>query len=400
MPTLRIELAYGVSEDTVLDVLRDNGMCTCEHCDGLHFEDDSRSIRTGSGRHDHEIWCEDCADSDAITCDGCGEQCAPDCIHTDDSGTSICDRCSEDSYSMCGNCNTWINTYNSDYYSNDDGIYCCRECSGDENEVEATEETDELRALQDSTQRAPQGAIINGRCGYHSDTVRSRWTIPDGAYSVEIECCAPDVTGRDDCASHLRNVYLSACERDGSLDDTLGMEVITAPAILENQKTALVGILDKLREYKFTAWNKGKGYGIHINVDAREWNLDKITAYCNLFHASLKSTWEAVAGREENHWARYKQNEDSLVPTDKYSACALKTGGRLEVRIFRSTLKESTALGYLALCADLVRYVDCDLSARPLGLFAWLKHNASAETRALLVDKLGTEYQAPAIAAE
>jgi hypothetical protein len=173
------------------------------------------------------------------------------------------------------------------------------------------------------------------------------------------------------------------------------MEVITEPKPIEAQLEALPKILEVLRNFRFRAWDKGEGYGIHVNVDARSWNVDKIAAYCNLFHTSLKPQWEAIAGRSENSWSRYKRNEDSKIPTDKYEACALKSGGRLEVRVFRSTLKESTAMGYLAICHDLARYCDYDLSARPAGLFAWLKQNASPQTRVLLVEKLGAEYAKP-----
>ena len=397
MPTFRVELASGVGADAVLEILTDNGMGFCPHCDGLCVDDDTREVRTGSGRYDMESWCESCADDDTRTCDGCGELCADDCIHGDDNGTYICDRCAENGYTTCSSCNCWVNTDCGDYVSTDDGIYCSNGCAPEEEEEEEEEEeVDDVRALQDSTMRAPRGDLASGRVSYHGDTIRSRWTIPSGSYSMEIECCGT-TTGDElnSCADVLRNAHNCACESDGSLDSVKGMEVITEPRTIDAQLESLPKILQVLRNFQFRAWDKGEGYGIHVNVDARSWNVDKIAAYCNLFHTSLRPQWEKIAGRSENSWSRYKRSEDSKIPTDKYEACALKSGGRLEVRVFRSTLKESTALGYLAICHDLARYCDYDLSARPAGLFAWLKQNASPQTRALLVEKLGAEYTKP-----
>jgi len=396
MPT--IDTSRNVSLSDIIETLTDNGFCQCERCEAIETENDALTvvITPGNNRNQEtQLWCEDCADSHGSCCDCCGNHTDDNEIVTDNH-TRVCTYCYENNYFTCENCTDITHIDGSYCHNENTGETFCECCARSNWTIDSdgnwTDETETETELEESM---PTSANVNlreytigaGLAGYHGDTIRRNWGIPVGAITLELELKTPN---RNAVANRLRDKYNIACERDGSLCDAQGMECIFPPDSFEHTKKRVQTVLSELRQFGAIAWKAGTGYGIHVNLDCRNWSDTKVGAYCNQF-GEVNRTWlEKIAGRKENHWASYKATDDEIdVPTAKYSAAAPKSGGRLEVRIFRATLKTETAIGYLAICKDIERYIDCDLFRKPSGLLGWLIRNGSDETKQLLTDKVG-----------
>jgi len=395
-----IQVSRNVDTSSALEILLENGYCQCSRCDCLEDENSATSVVTnpGSSRNrDSEIWCEDCTDSDSTTCDYCGERTDDDEIQRD-SATAVCSWCYENHYCTCQSC-SGITCYENGSTVSDSGEWLCDSCLQSSYHYDSDSGEWYSEAPEVELEDVPTDCDIDlsrytsgrGMGGYHGDSdTRNRWGIPSGAIAIELEL---EVKNRDAVANYLRAKYSVACERDGSLHDNRGMEIVFPPLPLTDTLERIEHTLADLRKLGAKAWNCGTGYGIHVNLDCRSWSETKVGAYCNQFGEVNRCWLEKLAGRTENHWSQYKRNEDELdIPTTKYSAAAPKNGGRLEVRIFRATLKTATAIGYVALCKDIERYIDEDLFRLPKHLFQWLLRNGSDATKELISDKLGQRF--------
>lgn len=251
---------------------------------------------------------------------------------------------------------------------------------------------------------------LEGRAGYHNDNTRRNWRRPSEgtkqAVGIELECEIP-ASKQGPASAAIREAGW-AFERDGSLDGERGVEIVSPPLSydagphhldLSNFKGQLDRILKAIPRGS-QGYDCGKGYGLHVNLNAGNWTDKQIGAYCSLFclDQGQKKLFEALAGREENQWARYHPSKGCQ--SDKYFAAALKGGvgsARVEVRIFRSTLRPESLLGAVAFCCDVERFVLAtgakvdDAGA----LVAWLERNASPETAGLFAARRATRLITP-----
>ena len=180
---------------------------------------------------------------------------------------------------------------------------------------------------------------------YHSQ--RRSWNVPDGiTLGVELEVYVNDAVG----AYENRPEGIIG-ERDGSLDDTCGVEFIGAPLNYEDYRVGGVWdkMLDVIQEYTDSdSFAQGDGYGMHISL-GREPIAHDIQARFILFINNCQSFSEFVADRGQNRWAEYDKKDVKYVQETmgvldkgdcwggKYSATHVDRH-RIEVRIFRSTI--------------------------------------------------------------
>ena len=202
-----------------------------------------------------------------------------------------------------------------------------------------------------------------GRSGYHSDrSTRNHWasSTPRNAdvFGVELEMKANDESDLEDiCARAAGNGFLS--EYDGSLNERLGVEIVAPPIKLSRFRVGpWADFMDGIRRLGI-GWDAGTGYGIHISINRASLTLIQQSMFVRFFPQN-KEFCEKIAGRMGNNWCRYELPSwgvSKFSETEKYLAASFRSKHRIEVRIFRSTLKFSSFLKNVQFVAALVEFV-------------------------------------------
>lgn len=231
-----------------------------------------------------KIFADHCRSFDLFKCDDCEDYFSTDKQHMTSNDRSVCD-CCRDSYFYSECMGTYIpdgetcSVYHSarayrqgspdDYctsrygrnnflehddasFSDEDAYY---EVSGDYDE----DNDDEDRPSND------------GLCGYHNGYRDFTEVNASGKYpalGAEIEVYCED---RADVVSDLKAIGGLVLERDGSLDDYNGFEIISKPYGREEWVVMAHSIFATLQEHGAVGYNEpaGTNYGIHVTVHRR-----------------------------------------------------------------------------------------------------------------------------------
>jgi len=219
---------------------------------------------------------------------------------------------------------------------------------GNENGAPTIYETEDLRTQHESLPSLPR---------YHGPTRSTRvlnnasakWRI---AFEVEKE----DATVRREIQRHRYNVLNGyKFERDGSLSDSAGFEMISPIYNLED-RTKIFSDFDKISPIlnsKFT-----KACGGHITISRRGVNagelFDRFAPYLPLFYA-------LYFGRLKNHYS-HAQTKESAKRHPSRGAVNLKLGqNAIEFRLISAVPNVDT----LKFRTDLFRYVAEQIDANP-----------------------------------
>lgn len=233
----------------------------------------------------NKIYNDHCSSFDFFQCDDCSEYFHDDERHFTSEGTSVCDCCRDSySYSECMDmyipdgetCSVYhsarayrqgspddyctqrygrnnFQEYHDTYFSDEDDYY---EVSGEDNE---DEDEDEDRPSNDG---------LNGyHSGYRDFTEINRTgKYPSLGAEIEVYC-----NERADVVSALKDIGGLVLERDGSLDDYNGFEIITKPYGREEWGHMVESIFNTLQEHEAVGYNEpaGSNYGIHLTVHRR-----------------------------------------------------------------------------------------------------------------------------------
>lgn len=325
------------------------------------------------------------SDNDIIArCDDCGSAETPeDMHHSEWHDTRFCESC-RDSYVYSEIMNDYISEddaisyYSSvrSYHRNDPDGYVARGWVQDSNDYHihdgAAFDEDtyyELTDLEDEEEEEEEDR--DGLMGYHNSSRNwvEQWEnksyLPLG---LELEVYSED---RREAVMAVRNTFSDMyLERDGSIDDDYGFEVITQPYGKDEWARHGKTLLNLLKDNGAVAYNRpaGKGYGIHININraylsplqemrmfmflAANENGDFVKAIAqraNIFNADVpigrfQKPEQKVysAGGLTSHFKGYtaagvsKYNK-KINGRGKYAPINLHSG-RMEIRIFQSTL--------------------------------------------------------------
>lgn len=303
----------------------------CEHYDLYYSSDDD--FQTVVTRRGHEQrWCRDAVRHNAFYCEMSEQYFSAgdyECVNVRETDQDVC--------------REW-----------NDGHIWYWDCDGEyHNEPEPYGDEDEDNC----------GTSDCGRSGYHSDrATRNQWasSTPRNAdvFGVELEMKANDDSDLEDiCARAAGSGFIS--EYDGSLDETLGVEIVAPPIPLAKFRKGVWGeFMDGIRRLG-TGWDAGTGYGIHISINRTTLTPLQQSRFLRFFPQN-KAFCEAIAGRKANNWCRYEMpswNVGKQSDTDKYLAASIRSRSRIEVRIFRSTLRFSRFLKNVQFVAALVEFV-------------------------------------------
>jgi len=247
------------------------------------------------------------------------------------------------------------------YYKED---YTCIVCEGDMLCLEAnikrvflwSDGTYRYNKQGDDVPTAPERCSVSG---YHCASRPSWWRHAVGiGMELEINC-----SDRDKLASMLSADILT--ERDGSLSDRTGVELIGGPYTCEDYqkgKTPWNETLNHIKKIGGEGHNAGTGYGIHLSISRslfttlhaakfivffnQQSTLVKLVAqrgtiYSGHYGTRLNVTNTVVEKLDLNGYDHVQQRcnkKTKIVQTGKYEP-VFADNKRLEVRVFRSNLR-------------------------------------------------------------
>ena len=303
----------------------------CEYCEEYYStNEDFREVNVSHGRT--QYWSERAWENNAFFCDWTSEHYSDRDFHqvqVSETGDYVCLEANEEDL----------------YYWDSDNDY--------HNEPEPDEDEEEEYAAC-------------GRSGYHSDrNTRKRWSNLGNydsknadVFGVELEMKANSQGDLEDICARANGCGFLA-EYDGSLDETLGVEIVAPPIPLAKfRKGVWSEFMDGIRRLG-VGWDAGTCYGIHISITRSTLSKAQQSKFVRFF-ADNKAFCEAIAGRRETHYARYQRQSWKVCEcyeTEKYLAASIRSENRVEVRIFRSTLKFSSFLKNVQFVAALVEFV-------------------------------------------
>lgn len=230
----------------------------------------------------------------------------------------------------------------------------------------------------------PEPNEEDGVAGYHE--LHRPWkhkSHPPSAIGVELETYADDAMEHAEMAMAIGLL----AERDGSLDDTHGVEIVGPPMLMGEYLITASPWHKLFSKSEFKAWDAGTGYGMHVNLNREGMTKIHQCRFVRFIHDN-KPFCEHIAGRKENHWAQYSKKTLACYRRDgeKYEAAAMREG-RIEVRIFRATRKVESFLKnieFVDAVREFTQETRCDYSlfeflqfvktrSSWLNLSAWLK---------------------------
>ena len=273
-------------------------------------------VRWRNGVRTTETWSDDAVEEAAFYCDGSQRYYASsafDAGHTADNDTL---------------CETWAEL--NGYWSDHDGHW--RNDDPDEEEddspIPAYHDADRIWSL-DTARRA---AIAY--------------------YGLEIELCFENGHDRLDYYEEIAfpTGDLTA-ERDGSLDDEEGLEVISRPfslAELHQHRNPLQQAMAAAQRFEVASPSPA-GYGVHVTTNAQRLTADHRKRLVDAAY-DMRALTEFVAGRK-NDADYFNYGNKAARAGCKYTAINERSDGSFEFRVFRGTADWQVLLSY-------VEYVD------------------------------------------
>lgn len=233
---------------------------------------------------------------------------------------------------------------------------------------------------------------------YHGIQRPESWKTAKG-YGIELEIYVPEPKKILNGLS--REIF---AEKDGSLDEVHGVELVGAPYSYEeyrNNKTPWTALTEKALAIDAKGHSAGDNYGMHVSVSKRLFTVleaAKFVVFMNMQDELCKLVGQrevVFRGGYKNHqkvggvlnnWREFK--------TTKYEP-AMVGEGRIEVRIFRANLKYSRILKNIEFC-ESVRMYTKQASVAVVGSAAgtreyleWLnKQNGYAELKKFLMENV------------
>jgi len=188
---------------------------------------------------------------------------------------------------------------------------------------------------------------------------------------VELEVKFASKQDRSDAIVEIRDLCLNsgfATERDGSLDDDKGMEIVQLkPLPLDKASEDWLKVLEYIPNQRGNT-----GYGMHVSINTASWPTEQRYAFVpfwtmneDLVYYFAKRTYGeyTAAGKKCQH-LQEKYNEACA---DKYLACSVRTHSRTEVRIFRTTHWPGLLAARLQLVDAVARWCE-SVECTPAGI--------------------------------
>lgn len=287
----------------------------CDHLQTWHSAHAERIevvVRRVSGRWVSEHWCEAAVDEEAFHCDVSDRYYASGTFDQGETagGSAICAEWADaNSY--------WV----------DDGYWTDRDPHDDSS----------IPSYHDASRY------------WSMDPARS---APYAYYGLEVELAFPDEEERqsyyDDVGFPLPDL---TAERDGSLDEDGGLEVVSRPFTLSELRRRDNPLWQAMRDAcdHEASSPSPAGYGVHVTVNAQRLSVDHRRRLVDATY-DMRALTEFVAGRRANG-EYFSYRKDVRTAVGKYTAINERSDGSYEFRVFQGTPHWPAVLSY-------VEYVD------------------------------------------
>lgn len=193
--------------------------------------------------------------------------------------------------------------------------------------------------------------------------------LRDGLLMIGIEVEVEARESRNDALEQLAEIMpegYCVYKRDGSLNDYLGIEIVTRPDSVRLHKEVWAAVLggetgDRVRE-AVKGWY-GASCGMHVHV-SRDCMSSETAMRAGLWVNSVlnRKIVNTVAGRESARWSAFKDKfkddfSDGRFPgDDRYEAINYTNEETIEFRIFRTNLSQHGMLKNIEFVEALCRY--------------------------------------------
>lgn len=270
------------------------------------------AVRCRTGIWDTETWSDDAVEESAFYCDGSQRYYASSAF---DAGRTV------DGDTVC---ETWAEL--NGYWSDDDGHWRYGDPDEDDdgNAIPAYHQAD--RAWSVATARVAAIAY----------------------YGLEIELCFENEHDRLDYYEEMGFPTGDlAAERDGSLDEEEGLEVISRPFTLfelRQPRNPLQRAMELAERYEVVS-PCPTGYGVHVTTNAQRLGRDHRRRLVDATY-DMRPLTEFVAGRK-NDADYYNYGNKVSRGGCKYTAINERSDGSFEFRVFRGTAQWSVLLSYV-----------------------------------------------------
>ena len=340
-----------------IDKLEYNAKSFCEDCffklHGTCTECDEILRVSGILWHGGSAYCQSCYTDKFAICRECEDSILRDGSNSHD-GDDYCDACFDELFSACESC--------SEIFPNDDlgRNNLCQSC-GDNNRG--------CKYIR----------------GYHAKKNRLQFdppydnSNPTTYVGFELEIEVKNLETKEELSTGIDDIFRQHCfmEEDGSLD--CGFEIITYPISYERHLT-----IDWSRLMALCVHHKAKGHdtrtaGLHINLSANQFSVaEQVKIALFIFSNHNRRNIELFARRAFGAYCASKNIKKGGVKqlvdkSEKHDAVSFASDGRIEFRMFRSTLKYETLMASIQFCLMLGKFVKTHSAIACAGQNAWRK---------------------------
>lgn len=308
----------------------------CERCgDKFYLEDELESVRVSAQTNvPYQDWCSECRDRLAFECDI--------------SNTWYSDTAFQQARTVSGStiC-TWIAS-DYDYYECPNGHY--------------SDEPDHYNEPDDE----PDSDLPDYHDGYRNwygiIQLANQSSVP--YYGLEIEVCFEYNSERSFFIEDSHDYTHYCFERDGSLCEERGMEVITRPYTLAELKADdayLKKIIGKVKAHGAatdpSTYDDENSYGIHVTTNWGRLTDDHKKRFAQMM-LDQKRLAIFVAGREDEDYAPYVpfEGEKHVAVRPRNAPGGINDGNAVEIRIFKSTLNYERILSYVEFVDAMIEW--------------------------------------------
>lgn len=372
-------------------------------CDDCGHWCDCNEMSTIDDR-DANCVCESCREDNCSTCCACNEM-----RRVDDTqlinGDTFCDSCANEMFVSCERCGDYVSA--DDYLVVDDCVSWCQECADnyasycegaggyvtepcDDSDCESCyrEDSDGI-AEYNVTHCKALGELPQDRCACHVLGAELEMEVDDPrVFATELA----DSYSRQQCH----------CKRDGSLNSTSGVEVVTGHGTIDALMPILNTAAALARKHNGKS-HDGADCGLHIGLDRSQLSgavQAKIIVFWN--SAANYAFLRQFTRRDYRDcgWCKIKSDKatadfidsPALRSSDKYEIVNTCHATHLEFRGFRGSLLPRTLLACVSLVSLVATYC---LSSAPdskdltaARFVAWLESLGDDARRVAIVDYL------------
>ena len=322
--------AYYYCEDCYYDTFEH-----CAYCDDTHYTDDTRYIE-----YMDETVCDGCFSEHYFICKDCQNSTNNSHRYETVDGYWYCEDCIWDNHSQCGNCCDITHHEDLHYDSATDEHYC-NSCYQEQSIIKSY-----------SYKPTPIFHTAKNERSYMNQETREKRLV----FGFELEVENEGNFTHNDCAEKLKEIGgdLLYFKEDSSISN--GFEIVSHPmtyAYFKENKDMLKKLLKKAVSLGLRSYNTST-CGLHISLCRKAFSHSHYLKFVNFFNSTKNhGILKAISQRQESqlHWcaltkfsnknelikfSKLKNNGQSL---DRYLALNIRNKSRLEVRLFRGTLK-------------------------------------------------------------